>query len=298
MENQKSKQDKIPSEAQEFVDTRKKPAVFLFLANSMNLGHVVILRDILRNKSFDELDVIINSAGGDIHACFQIVQLLRMHSKKLNACVPFVAKSAATLLCVGADEIVLDELAQLGPLDTQIFEEKKGGKREYNSALNPFKTLEQLQKFSIETLDIAVKMVIARSGMDLDDCIKHAINFVGVTTGPLFSRLDPQKLGEYTRALSVGTEYGNRLLRRYKKDWNEEKRSQVVERLVHGYPSHDYIIDYVELQEIGFDVSLFCDGEEQACRNLFKIILGDEDYIAIVNPSTDQSKKEEKDGQS
>ena len=298
MENQKTKQDKIPSEAQEFVDTRKKPAVFLFLANSMSLGHVVILRDILRNKSFDELDVIINSAGGDIHACFQIVQLLRMHSKKLNACVPLVAKSAATLLCVGADKIVLDELAQLGPLDTQISEKKKGGKEEYNSALNPFKTLEQLQKFSIETLDIAVKMVIARSGMDLDDCIKHAINFVGVTTGPLFSRLDPQKLGEYTRALSVGTEYGNRLLRRYKKDWNQEKRSQVVERLVHGYPSHDYIIDYVELQEIGFDVSLFSDGEEQACRNLFKIILGDEDYIAIVNPSTDESKKEEKDGKS
>ncbi|MGB2988830.1 MAG: hypothetical protein WBC98_02630, partial [Candidatus Zixiibacteriota bacterium] len=88
-------------------------------------------------------------------------------------------------------------------------------------------------------------------------------------------------------------EYGNRLLRRYKKDWSEDKRTEVVERLVHGYPSHEYIIDYVELQEMGFDVSLFCAGEEQACGNLFNILLEDKDYIAIVSPPAGESKKEE-----
>jgi hypothetical protein len=282
----------IPKEVQEFVNIRKRPAVFLFLAQSMSIRHVVDLRDLLRNQFFTQLDVVINSGGGDMNAAFQMVQLLRMHTKSLKACVPFLAKSAATLICLGADTIVLDELAQLGPLDTQIYEEKKAGKGEFVSALNPFKTLEQLQKYSIETLDIAVKMVISRSDLDLDECIKHAINFVRVTTGPLFSKLDPEKLGEYTRALSVGTEYGNRLLRRYK-NWDDEKVNEVLERLVHGYPSHDYIIDYIELKEIGLDAELFNEEEEQCCRKLFPLILKDTDFISLVVPQNENNKGQE-----
>jgi hypothetical protein len=101
-------------------------------------------------------------------------------------------------MCLGANEIILDEFAQLGPLDTQIYEEKKAGRREYESALNPFKTLEQLQKFSIQMLDDGMKMIYQRSGMDLDNCLKHAISFVEATTGPLFGkawRVQPRSVG-------------------------------------------------------------------------------------------------------
>lgn len=275
---------KLPAELQAFADARGRAAVFLFPAESLDLPHVLRLRNVLGDKRFDELDFVINSFGGSIHAAYQIVELLRLHTERLFACVPFYAKSAATLLCVGADAIVLDELAQLGPLDTQIYEEKKGGKAEFTSALNPFKTLEQLQKFSLETLDIAVKMISMRSGMDLDECLKHAVEFVRVTTGPLFNQLNPEKLGEYSRALSVGTEYGERLLRRFTK-WDEEKRAAVLERLVHGYPSHEYIIDYRELQEIGFEAKLFEDKERAAVKGLFKQISGDATVVECVTPT-------------
>lgn len=292
MAKTKSKDEKVvPEEIQKFVDIRKRPAVIFFLRDSLALHHVVRLRGLLRKNSFEELDILINSGGGSINAAYQIVQLLRMHTKRMTACVPFLAKSAATLICIGADEILLDELSQLGPLDTQIYEEKKGGKGEYNSALNPFKTLEQLQKFSIETLDIAVKMVLARSGLDLEDCLKHAIEFVGVTTGPLFSKLDPDKLGEYTRALAVGTEYGQRILKRFKK-WDDDKIDNVLEKLVHGYPSHDYIIDYNELNEIGFDAKLLNEDEENASSALFPLILRDKDYIELVCPNSVEKGKE------
>lgn len=284
-EKKVGKEEKKPAqELQAFVDARGRPAVFLFIRESLDLPHVVRLRNLLANQMFEELDLVINSGGGSIHAAYQIVELLRLHAKKLYACVPFYAKSAATLLCIGADVVVLDELAQLGPLDTQIYEEKKGGKGEFTSALNPFKTLEQLQKFSLETLDIAVKMIAMRSAMDLDDCLKHAIDFVRVTTGPLFNQLNPEKLGEYSRALSVGTEYGQRLLRRFT-TWDDEKRAAVLERLVHGYPSHDYIIDYHELQEIGFEAKLFEESERGAVQGLFKHLSGDVPVVACVSPT-------------
>lgn len=97
------------------------------------MAQVLRLRDVLGSTMFEELDLVINSGGGSIHAAYQIIELLRLHTKRLNACVPFYAKSAATLLCVGSDTIIIDELAQLGPLDTQIYEERKAGKMDKTS---------------------------------------------------------------------------------------------------------------------------------------------------------------------
>lgn len=275
------KMDKRENEAavvrehlQAFVNARGRPAVFLLLAESMQLVHVVQLRNALNSREFEELDLVINSIGGSIHAAYQIVELIRLHTKKLNACVPFSAKNAATLLCVGSNKIILDELAQLGPLDAQIYEEKKGGKGDFTSALNPFKTLEQLRNFSLETLDLAVKMIVKRSGMNIEDCLKHAIEFVRITTGPLVTQLNPEKLGECSRELSVGEEYGKRLLRRFS-DWDDKERGDIVKNLVHRYPSHDYVIDYHELNEMGFDIELFSQHEREAVRGLFTLIASD-----------------------
>jgi hypothetical protein len=280
----------IPVELQEFVDARGRPAVFLFATESLSLNHVIRLRDALPSKQFDEIDLVINSGGGSIHAAYQIVEILRLRASKISACVPYFAKSAATLLCVGADEILLDELAQLGPLDTQIYVEKRGGRGEFVSALNPFKTLEQLQTFSVETLDLAMKVILLRSGMDMDDSLPHAISFVKATAGPLIDRLDPEKLGEYSRALSVGEEYGKRLLRRFT-DWDEDKRNTVIERLVHGYPSHDYIIDYLELQEMGFESRLFNEDEEPVVHGLRKHLF-QADMLLVVEPSPRNSAQQ------
>ncbi len=273
----------IPQEFVDFVNLRGRPAVFLFVQESLDLVHAVRVRNELKDQQFQELDLVINSVGGSIHAAYQIVELLRMHTKQLIACVPFYAKSAATLLCVAADAIILDELAQLGPLDTQVLEERKAGKGNYVSALNPFKTLEQLQKFALETLDVAVKMMVMRSGMDLDECLQHATAFVRTTTEPLFGRLSAEKLGEYSRALSVGKEYGDRLLRRFAK-WDEQKREEVLEKLVHGYPSHDFIIDYQELQEIGFHAELFKEEERDVVQGLFKPMGREESLVMLVKP--------------
>ena len=277
----------------EFATARGRPSAFLFLTESLGLVHVARLRSFLDNQSFEELDLVINSGGGSIHAAYQVVELLRLHADRIYACVPFYAKSAATLLCLGADQIFVDELAQLGPLDTQIYEEKKGGKGEFTSALNPFKTLEQLQKFSLETLDTAVEMIAVRSGMDLDECLKHAIEFVRGTTGPLFTQLDPKKLGEYSRELAVGSEYGERLLRRFGPSWDNEKRAEILEKLVHGYPSHEYIIDYHELKELGFDVNLFSGSERAAAQKVFETWNDEERIVELVIPKKMTEGQEE-----
>jgi ClpP class serine protease len=72
----------------------------------------------LGDRRFDDLDLIVQSSGGDIHAAYLIMSMLRERMKgegELIACVPSRAQSAATLLCLGADKILLGELGALGP---------------------------------------------------------------------------------------------------------------------------------------------------------------------------------------
>lgn len=268
---------------QAFATLRGRPAVFLVLYEPLDMAHLFRLRDALGDRQFEDVDLVIDSAGGDISVAYQMVELLRLHTERVFACVPFYAKSAATLLCLGADVIFLDKMAQLGPLDAQVQDRSKA---EFTSALNPFKALEQAHLFSLDALDTSVRMIAGSSGLDLKESIRHAINFVVGTTGPLFSQLDPEKLGEYSRALAEGSEYGNRLLRRFT-DWDDRKRAFVVDKLVHGYPSHKYVIDYHELEELGFKVQLFegeeCDTIQTALNAVVRIAKENEQFKALVH---------------
>lgn len=277
-------QGTVPSELQDFADARGRPAAFLFHSDNLMRWHVGQLDDALDGRAFEELDLVIHSGGGLAHSAYQIVELLRLHTDRLNACVPFWAKSAATLLSIGADKIVLGERAELGPLDVQMYEEKQAGRGERTSALNPFKTLEQLQNFSIDALSSAMGFMVDVYGMSYDDSLRHAVAFVEATTGPLVGRLDPEKLGEYNRELSVAVEYGTRLLTRYSDRESPDAR-RLAEHLVFGYPSHEYIIDHRELQDLGLNVELFGEAERPAAKCLFNVIPElSEPIICLVEP--------------
>lgn len=281
---------------QAFASCRGRPAVFFFLNETLYTKHVLRLHDVLEEREFEELDVVIHSGGGDVHSAYQAIQLLRMHANDISACVPFYAKSAATLLCVGADRIVVGEHAELGPLDVQIYEEKKAGKGEFSSALNPFKTLEQLRTFSVENLQIAMSFIVDRYDMSYDDALRHAIQFVEATTGPLIGRLDPEKLGRYSRELSVAYDYAQRLLRRYT-DWGPNEIDDVVQQLVYGYPSHEYIIDYQELKDLGFDVEIFeSERARSAAKGLLPIVRAGREMIELIEPTRVAESEEDQGG--
>jgi hypothetical protein len=288
-----SAKKEIVPELQAFVDARGLPALFFFVNEPLESWHVIRVQALMEDHKFDELDLVINSGGGSIDSAFQIAELLRLHTKKLNACVPFYAKSAATLLCISADEIILDDLAQLGPLDAQVLEGKRNGRGQFVSALNPFKALEQLQLFSLAALSAAFTMIDNRTDLSVDDCMKHAIEFVRATSAPMFGQLNPEKLGEYSRALNVGKEYGDRLLRRFSK-LDEKKRSEILEKLVHGYPSHDYIIDLHELTEMGLQAKLLSSEERKTTDKLFEYFRGQRRILECVLPSKPASNPHDK----
>ena len=66
------------------------------------------------------LDLLLHSPGGQPEAAEAIVELLRSRFPSLRIIVPDQAKSAATMMCCAADEILMDERSELGPIDPQM----------------------------------------------------------------------------------------------------------------------------------------------------------------------------------
>lgn len=67
-----------------------------------------------------ELDLFIHSPGGNADAVEQISQYLRTRFDHIRAVVPLYAMSAATMLALSADEILMGAHSQLGPIDPQF----------------------------------------------------------------------------------------------------------------------------------------------------------------------------------
>lgn len=68
----------------------------------------------------DDVDVLLHSPGGSPEATERIVSLLRSRFKRVTFLVPHSAFSAATMLALSGNEILLHPSACLGPIDPQI----------------------------------------------------------------------------------------------------------------------------------------------------------------------------------
>ncbi len=66
------------------------------------------------------IDLILHTPGGLVLASEQIARALKKHPGKVTVIVPHYAMSGGTLICLAADEILLDDNAMLGPIDPQI----------------------------------------------------------------------------------------------------------------------------------------------------------------------------------
>lgn len=66
------------------------------------------------------LHMILASPGGDGETAIRIVRSLQSRCTELTILLPDMAKSAATILCLGADRIVFGPGGDLGPVDPQM----------------------------------------------------------------------------------------------------------------------------------------------------------------------------------
>ena len=203
------------------------------LLNPLNRRGVDVVFDIIRNPQFqedrkkfikpDDIDVIVDSFGGDADAAYHMAKLLHQNFKgSIKYIVPRFAKSAATLLVCGGNQIVMGETSELGPLDPQIRQDDGS----YISA-----------KAVQATLNL-IKQHLKEGG-------KHGLELATI----LASRINPLVMGQYESTIDIAKEYQKELLlmRMFKSKKEVEK---IVKRFSIGYTHHSRVIDCNEAKNI------------------------------------------------
>ncbi len=66
------------------------------------------------------LDLFLYSRGGDSNVPWQIVSMIRELFEEFNVIIPYRAHSAATMIALGADSIIMGEKGELSPIDVTI----------------------------------------------------------------------------------------------------------------------------------------------------------------------------------
>jgi len=186
------------------------------------------------------LNVIVDSGGGDIDAAYNLAMLFRKYGyKMLNFIVPRWAKSAATLLVCAGNNIYMTPIAELGPLDPQIIQ------------LNPFEN--RLEKFSplhIEsTLDM-IRQEYENGSEKLAKALMERLQF-------------PLTLGSFKKSLDIGEQYVIKLLETRMLSGHSKTVDprEIAKRLTTGYANHGFCINLDEAQSIGLN-ALELMGEE------------------------------------
>lgn len=97
----------------------------------------------------DRLDLIVDGPGGDGTIAEKVIDLCRCYCKTFRVIVPNRAKSAATIIALGTDEIVMGHTSEIGPIDAQVVI-MAGGIPRFISAQSFIDAREGLEKRFIE----------------------------------------------------------------------------------------------------------------------------------------------------
>jgi len=228
-------------------------------------------------KENSKLLVILDCPGGDIYTTVKMVDIIRSKFSSVKFAIPLYAKSAATLMSLSADEIIMSPQSELGPLDLPYEHPHLEG--EMISAYDVVRSVEYLQDLAIQKAidDIGVK--IRKSvGLSRKDSVAMAIKFATDLVTPILCKEDPRVIYVCFRLLLISRIYGTEFLRDYmfKNAPNYIRREQppkITYRLILEYPDHGFSIRRVEAKKIGLSIKNaedFSDwGLVWKCYNIF-----------------------------
>ncbi|MCO8160997.1 ATP-dependent Clp protease proteolytic subunit [Pseudomonas sp. 21LCFQ010] len=234
--------------------------VFLYDHNQINRLHAGAIYQRLsgRDKKKD-IFLILKSPGGEVESAYLISKMCnRYKDGRFVVGVPAEAKSAATLLSLGADEIHMGAMSELGPIDPQI---------------NDFPAL-------------------AFSGA-LERITKLAHEYPGaanmLSQYLIGSSLDVRALGHYERITESATQYALRLLKSKvtSTEVDLKQMSALAEHFTNHYKDHNFVIDLDEARELfgelGEDVVKSDTDLYKACHEVHRFIELSQQVCAVKN---------------
>lgn len=181
-----------------------------------------------------EIDFLIISNGGDPITALRIISLLRERFDKISVLLPYVAYSAATILSLGADEIIMHPYSNLGPVDPQLTVSRQADNGQAS----------QLQ-FSSEDIRNYIDFVKTDVGITDQDHLTSAFNALAKEVGPL-------PIGSAKRSQQLSLSLSIKMLETHMED--KSKAASIAKALNTSYYHHGYAVSRSEAKNIGLNV--------------------------------------------
>jgi hypothetical protein len=191
------------------------------------VGLYALLRDA---GKLDRLSVFLKSDGGSGQAALRMVNLLRRYVKHLTILAPLECQSAATMLALGADRILMGPLAHLSAVDTSLTHD-----------LSPIDRDNDRVSVSNDELLRVIRL-----------WTEQAKDSTANPYEALFPYVHPLVIGAVDRSSALSTRICEEILSYHME--NLERSREISNILNSGYPSHNYPITLREAERIGLKV--------------------------------------------
>lgn len=233
----------------------------------------------------NKIDLFIHTNGGSTDSVWPLVSLFREYTDNFNVIVPYKAHSAGTLICLGANTIIISKDGELSPIDP--------------STGNPFNPIDEInpgKRKGISVEDVAAYFDLARNPLSKSDStngepINNTLAFQILT-----SNVHPLALGMVNRSHKQIRDLAQRLIKTHL-SVDEDKLTSVINTFTEERYSHSDIFNRKEIRELlGNEVVKYpSEKEEEIIRELFDEYI---DALQLLNPfspavelSDTQSKK-------
>lgn len=221
-----------------------------------------------------KLDLFLYSRGGDVSVPWRMVSMFRQVFDEFSVLIPYKAHSAATMISLGADKIVMGRKAELGPIDPTLV---RGGVGD--SAVPP-------PEISVEDVSSYISFIKERANINDQAALAQLV-------GMLSGNLTPLVLGSVNRQHSHIRLVARKLLAAHREKVDEEKLSAIVEALTEKMYSHGHAIGRKEAKEIGLPVEEPTADLEATIWQLFEEYEKELDLLNNLDPETLLANEEE-----
>lgn len=184
----------------------------------------------------ERIDLYLYALGGLTEVPWRIVTMIREYAEHFSVIVPYRAMSAATMIALGADEIVIGPKGELGPIDPQMSFQRIGGETAVQ------------EQIGVEDIMAFLRFAREQVGVTDQDGLASLVS-------ELSNKLNPQILGAIYRAHSHIRDVAMKLLTsRSANSQDEATLESIVRVLAEQTYQHGHAIGRAEAESIGLPI--------------------------------------------
>jgi hypothetical protein len=229
----------------------------------------------------EKIDLVLYSSGGDTMVPWRLVSMIREYCNHFSVIIPYKAHSAATMISLGADEIVMSDMSELSPIDPST-----------SNVFNPVDPKNPQNRIPISVEDVMAYFDLAKNKFGIkSDAELTEIFKKFVDANP---SIHPLALGNINRTHNLIKILAKRLLKSHSEAMKEEEIEKVIEFLTEKLYSHQYFIGRKEAKEdLGIKTVVYADKElSDLMTEIYEEYEKEMNMKSVWNPEAEFAKGE------